>query len=329
MALFIDHVNTVLGKLRADPITSLSTDTTTEAYRAQNAVQRAVQRVWNAKQWSFKARIANLSLTSGVTAYMVPETIAEIYQIRSNTPPYLIQPIREDRFNQYVPNPQSTASPYAYRLFESRAGSLLLVTPAVVAVVSSSASDTTQTVLVKGIVSGSIDKELVSLSGTSPVSTTKTFSSIISLTKSDTTVGQVTLSSGAVTLGILGPSDKVLRGKVIRFYPSPNASITAYIYGFAPPPILTMAIEDTEIPIRWDYVIDQVAFALALQSKGKEQAEEFASQMNLATKFLEDDMASEEYITTDEVITPARWNQNYGDEQWVTLPDNYGPISSY
>ena len=56
MGLYLSHVNTVLSKLREPVITALSTNEDTEAFKAQRAVQRAVNRIFNSKTWSFRQR---------------------------------------------------------------------------------------------------------------------------------------------------------------------------------------------------------------------------------------------------------------------------------
>lgn len=325
MGLFIDHVNTVLGKLRETPISSLSTDTTTEAYRAQEAVRRAVNRVWNAKQWSFKAASRTLSTTSGISEYMLPKSIGEIYSVKNSSSPYTITPIRDDNFDQYVPNPVATGSPGYLMLFNMAGAEEQPASAGTVSVVSSSTSDTTQYVLIKGLVSGQTDYELLALAGTATVTSTKSFSYIFAITKNAETAGRITVTIGSTTIATLATQDKVIRVRKMRLYPTPDATYTVTVKGFGLPPALTVAYEDTEIPPRWDYVVDQFAFALALQSKGQEQSQEFTTQMALANKFLEEDMAGEEYWSSYDIITPQRWGgTSEGFDGWTTLPNGYG-----
>ena len=68
-----------------------------------------------------------------------------------------------------------------------------------------------------------------------------------------------------------------------------------------------MTIYDThEIPAQWDYVVEQYAFAMALQSQGKDQADETVIAFQLADKFLNEDMAAEEKQTSSSLIVPDR-----------------------
>lgn len=98
-----------------------------------------------------------------------------------------------------------------------------------VSVVSTSVSDTGD-VTVFGIVDGSLDKETVTLTGITAVTTTKTFSEVHRISKGFSSVGRITLSAGSTTLAILpaGHFYNSLRYKRIRFYPIPSSAITIY-----------------------------------------------------------------------------------------------------
>lgn len=320
--LFIEHVNVVLQKLRQDPISSLSTDTTTEAYRAQIAVNRAIARVWNHKSWSFKSRSDTLALTASTASYPLPKLVGEPYSTISSLHPYKVFPISKHLFDLYVPNPTATGNPYFMILSEMRGVTTQLSSASTIGAVSSSASDTTQKVLVKGIVSGEEDYEELTLNGTTQVTTTKSFSSIQSITKSATTAGRVTITStgDSSTLLVLSPIDQTARLRQATFYPTPSASATITIHHFRLPPFLTHAYEDHQIPRRWDYVVDQWAYALALQAKGQDQLAEFQNQIALATKMLEEDMASEEIISIEEPVLPLKAGEGGFANQLMAPP---------
>lgn len=323
MAIFIDHVNVVLGKLRAEPITSLSTDTTTIAYRTQIAVRRAVWRVWNAKQWSFKLRTHTLAVSSAASVYRLPKTVGEPVSIKSSVDPYKLTVINEAAFDKGVPNPTATGNPEFVRLFEMTGVTNQPSSASTLSISSSSSADTSQLVLIKGLVNGEVDYEQVTLSGTSTVTTSKSFSSVIAISKSAETSGVVTVLAGAVTVGALAPQEKVLRRRAVRFYPDPSSSITITFKHFGLPPELTHAYEDTEIPTRWDYVVEQYGLALALQSQGQEQLQEFTSNMQLADSMLQNDMASEEYISAEEIILPERFGGT-GEVSWINQLSGFG-----
>lgn len=304
--MFIDHVNRVLGMLRESPITELSTDTSTVAYRVQIAVQRAIARVWNAKQWTFKQRKKTLSLSSGEDEAELPKDIGEPYLVLSSLDPYMLEPVEEDEFDRRIPNPTEASNPQVFMLFEHAGVNAQPASAAVVSVVSSSASDTSEIkVLIKGLVSGEMDSEEVSLNGTTSASTTKSFSQVDSVVKSAATQGRITVTSGATTLLTLAPGEATVRLRKIRVWPEPTATTTLTIKHYAMPRIPYKAYEDSEIPSRWDYVVEQFAFAMSLQPKGQDQINEQVSQFRIAAEYMKD-MSMEEKQSSLTVIRPNK-----------------------
>jgi hypothetical protein len=325
MALFLDHVNVVLQKLRQDPITALSTDTTTEAYRAQIAVNRAIARVWNHKQWAFKKRTDTLATVSGTMNYEMPKSAGEPYSVLSTGSTKKLRPIPKHHFDLRFADPTSSGDPEMYVLSDMLGVNEQPSSASVITIVSSDASDTTQAVLIKGLVSGQEDYEQVTLNGTTSASTTKSFSSIISVTKSAATAGRVTLTSngGAVTNLVLAPQENTIRLRKVSLYPIPASVLTVTFHNFANPPYLTHRYEDSQIPARWDYIVDQWAYALALQAKGQDQAMEFKLQYEVAKIFLEEDMSTEEKISSEEPVMPLKAG-DFGDSQWAHRLPGYG-----
>lgn len=95
--------------------------------------------------------------------------------------------------------------------------------------VSSSASDTSQTVYIKGLdTNGYEDYETITLTGTTPVASTKSYTHILMISKSSVTAGTVTLTSnsGAVTNAVISRQMLDYRVKVLRLVQIPNGSWT-------------------------------------------------------------------------------------------------------
>lgn len=102
----------------------------------------------------------------------------------------------------------------------------------VISFVSSSASDTSQSVYVKGLDANGYEAyEIETLTGTTPVSTTTQFSRVLLISKSAATVGTVTATSntGGVTVAVFSPAEITHRVKVMRFVQVPNSAITVEI----------------------------------------------------------------------------------------------------
>ncbi len=100
-----------------------------------------------------------------------------------------------------------------------------------VKIVSSSASDTTQIVRVVGISGGVRVQEEKTLTGTTGVSTTATFTEIYSIEKSARTVGAITVTSNAdaVTNAVIAPDALSARYIYFRVHPCPDGVYTIAI----------------------------------------------------------------------------------------------------
>jgi len=98
----------------------------------------------------------------------------------------------------------------------------------VLAVVSSSASDTTQTVVIRGISGGVEMIESVTLTGTSSVNTTNAYTRVKAISKSASTTGKVTVTSNsaAVTLAVLSPEMLTASYKLAVLHYKPSELIT-------------------------------------------------------------------------------------------------------
>lgn len=94
--------------------------------------------------------------------------------------------------------------------------------------VSSSASDTTQTFFVRGIVGGSEDYETGTLNGTGAVATSKSFSRIYAIGFDSARTGIVTATSnsGAVTVAVASREMLQTRYKKLRLVPPPSQTLS-------------------------------------------------------------------------------------------------------
>lgn len=117
---------------------------------------------------------------------------------------------------------------------------------AVVSIVSSSASDTTPTVFVRGIVSSYEATEEITLNGVTAATSSASFSSIKGISKSGTTVGAVTVSCNSQTMAVLPPTIHESRYKVMFLHYNPSAVITiAMPYIISPAPMS----DDDDYPV--------------------------------------------------------------------------------
>lgn len=136
--------------------------------------------------------------------------------------------------------------PSHYVIFESVA----MVQPtnaSVVSIVSSSASDTTQSVFVKGMNSSGVEvSENVTLTGTSAAATTNSYARIKSVSKSENTYGAITLTCDSKTIAVLSPKSRIARYSVMRLWKTPSDAITISAPYIMKP---TELIDDNDYPI--------------------------------------------------------------------------------
>lgn len=88
--------------------------------------------------------------------------------------------------------------------------------------------DINQTVTVQGYVSGQLQEEEIKLNGSSSVATTKSFTSLVRISKSGQTGGYITATSntGAVTNAVLDAGETETQILTIKLYPIPSKTET-------------------------------------------------------------------------------------------------------
>jgi len=118
----------------------------------------------------------------------------------------------------------------------------------VASIVSSSASDTTQTVTIRGVASNVEITETQTLTGTSAVTTTAQWTRILNVAKSADTTGTITVTtnSGAVTVATLAPTRNTAFYKKIGFHYVPSTALSIKIPYIIKPMPMT---EDYDYPL--------------------------------------------------------------------------------
>lgn len=115
-------------------------------------------------------------------------------------------------------------------------------------VVSSSASDNTQTIFIKGISSGVEKSETITLGATTPVSSSNSYTRVDQISKSATSVGTVTVTSnsGAVTVATIPPGMMQSLYRIIKFFYIPVTTTSLIVkYKRSPLPM----VNDYDYPI--------------------------------------------------------------------------------
>jgi hypothetical protein len=145
----------------------------------------------------------------------------------------------------------------------------------VITFVSSSASDTSQKLYVKGFdANGYEDYEEVTVTGTTPVATSKSFTRVLLVAKSAVTVGTITVTSNsaAVTIAVLSRAMLEHRIKVMRLVNIPNSVCSIDVIYLANP-----------LPMSGDYDYPIINCADVLEAGAEADAWRFKRQFAKAS----------------------------------------------
>lgn len=188
-------------------------------------------------KWSFNRRKTTLATVASTENYQLPRDLDDIGLIRQTASPRKIKFIPNDLFYEWLPNPTATGNPKWYRIWEQEGVEVRLSADDTLEVLSSSASDTTQTVRIVGKdANGLVRTESLLLTGTTAVAGTITYNAgdVLRISKSADTVGVITVRKATldVTLVLLAPTETAARFKIISFYPIPSSAITLYLEYF-------------------------------------------------------------------------------------------------
>lgn len=114
--------------------------------------------------------------------------------------------------------------------------------------------DIQQKAVVKGfLANGSITEEEVQLNGSTSVSTSQSFASLISISKSDKTYGYVsaTSNSGVIAIGTLDPGETETYYKTIKLYPIPTKAEVINYEGYSIHPVMVKNVDSPLFPAKW------------------------------------------------------------------------------
>lgn len=143
--------------------------------------------------------------------------------------------------------------------------------------------DIAQKVTVLGYVSGQLQEEEVQLNGSSSVSTVKSFTSLVKISKSDKTGGYITATSnsGGVTNAILDPGELEIDVQTIKLYPIPSATETISYEAYITHPKLYKDSDAPLFPSEFhNLLVIDLFIRLKVEFQGVEVSEETISRRN-------------------------------------------------
>jgi hypothetical protein len=225
--------------------------------------------------WSFNRRKTTLATAASTEFYQLPRDVDKIGLIRQITTPTKINFIPDDLFYEYIPYPTATGNPRWYRIWEEEGVEVRLSTDDMIEVLSSSSSDTSQTVRIVGYdTNGLLRTESLTLTGETAVAGTITYDAgkILRVSKSADTTGIITVreKTADTTLVKLAPTERTARFKIISFYPIPSSAITLYIEYFTAIRRLEGDNDVPDIPEKWLWLVRVGTMAKVYQYQNKE-----------------------------------------------------------
>lgn len=170
---------------------------------------------------------ATFSSVASTRRYYLETDILRVLSVYDTTNDRELTRRPDSYLDRADPDRSETGTPYSYALGPMTEYRGEMTSTTTVTVVSSNASDSsTKKVRILGISGGVEDTELISLSGTTNVNSTKTWSSVFGIRKSDVTTGAVTVTQtgGAITLSVIAPAKKVTQYQALDLFNIPNAT---------------------------------------------------------------------------------------------------------
>lgn len=223
-------------------------------------------------------RTLSMTTTSGTRSYTAPYDMGEVEYVTDTTNGRELSVGREtDIYSKHSTAINTTGVPF---LLVVKSGSNMANQPLVsntIRVVSDSASDTSQTVFLRGISGSAEYYESVSLNGTTSASSTNSYDYLLEATKSATTTGKVTLTyiTDNTTAAAISPESYFERYKVLEFYYVPAG---AYTYSIRYRRAIKPLSQDNDVPI--------VDVAQGIEYFAIARAYEYKRQLATATHFL-------------------------------------------
>lgn len=217
---------------------------------AQDKVIRDIDAPW-------LEETATFSTTASTRQYVLPlVSFSKIKSVVDETNETELTQISEKYIDSIDPAHSASGSPAAYCNYGLRTFHTQLSAADTVSVVSSSTSDTTQTVLIRGLNSaGTPISETLSLNGTNSVDGSVSFTTLVDVTKSANTEGAITVSSTAgivTTTHVIIPPDKLSRQYgLINLYPVPSGTNTIRVRYIREVRELVENEDEPDLPEMW------------------------------------------------------------------------------
>lgn len=260
------------GEIRTQVQNLIERSDSTMQTRLNGYISMTWRNICKRRPFISQTRQTTVSTTSAVDYIILPKYVSRVIDVAQQETPMALALTRYYTFLQKYP-PSSVPdkdTPTEAHPVGWIGVSTLMPSSSTITVVSSSASDTTQVVRIRGYVSGVEYTEELTLNGTSTVTSTNTYDSTAgrepSFSKDGDTAGTITIKSGSTTIATLGPEDRTAIYSKWHLFPTPSSSSTLYITYQKEPNPLNNDNDTPEIRGAADAII-KGTYYLALEEK--------------------------------------------------------------
>jgi hypothetical protein len=242
--------------------------------------------------------------------------------------PYQLKYVTDQDFFSRGIDRTEINTPVAYRMWGVDMVIEQLKAPSVITVVSSSASDTSKVVTIHGIVSGYPDYEEITSNGITPVSGTKSFSSVERVVKSGVTVGRisVTANSGNTTVAVIPVGDitEGIQYRKLQLYPLPSRVFDIHVHYYKDVYSLVSDYDVHELGAEFDEAIILLSSAKIQFETGQQEGVNFYS-------LYQDEIKSLKRTNVDKVdyLTKLGGSQHNDSSMYVHPFLKYGQLGGF
>ena len=165
---------------------------------------------------------------------------------------------------------------------------------------------------VQGYVGSQLDSETIELNGTTHVNSTKTFSSIVSVSKSDKTTGRITCENllATLTVATFAPHETSVERQTVVLWPTPSGAETLNYRMYIKHPWLWMDTDRILLREKWHRLISWRLEKRLRESFGIEVPKGLVLDIEKTTKLFEDE--SED--TSHTPLVPNEGGGGLGDQ---------------
>lgn len=166
---------------------------------------------------------------------------------------------------------------------------------------------------VMGYVGGQLTSEDVILNGATEVLTSKTFSTVVSISKAEYTNGYITVTNAANTrtLGVLAPTENQVERQTVLIWPEPGSSESLTFRYFMKHPDLWLDSDRPLLPEKYHSLIRLKLEKVMTQWANKDFAEESNTRMQRLENQYYDDA---EDVSLEDTIPQRDGRSRYGDQ---------------